>query len=126
MQDGHPVAFESRKLNGTERRYTVHEKEMTAMVQCYADMEDPSRGESTKAPTSITTLFDKEVDTILAHRVIPKKGTRHIEYLVKWKGHSDSKANWEHEESLRQFVNKIADFKKLQRGRCQIRWGRML
>ena len=34
MQDGHPVAFESRKLNETERRYTVQEKEMTAVVHC--------------------------------------------------------------------------------------------
>ena len=34
MQEGHPVAFESRKLNETERKYTVHEKEMTAVVHC--------------------------------------------------------------------------------------------
>ena len=34
MQDGHPIAFESRKLNDTERRYTVQEKEMTALVHC--------------------------------------------------------------------------------------------
>ncbi|TYK03667.1 uncharacterized protein E5676_scaffold863G00210 [Cucumis melo var. makuwa] len=34
MQDGHPIAFESRKLNDTERRYTVQEKEMTAIVHC--------------------------------------------------------------------------------------------
>ncbi|KAI3412628.1 Hydrolase_4 domain-containing protein [Psidium guajava] len=34
MQDGHPVAYESRKLNETERRYTVQEKEMTAIVHC--------------------------------------------------------------------------------------------
>ncbi|KAK8716654.1 hypothetical protein V6N13_043959 [Hibiscus sabdariffa] len=34
MQEGHPVAFESRKLNETERRYTIHEKEMTAVVHC--------------------------------------------------------------------------------------------
>ncbi|KAL5753956.1 hypothetical protein ACOSP7_022176 [Xanthoceras sorbifolium] len=34
MQDGHPIAFESRKLNDTERRYTVQEKEMTAVVHC--------------------------------------------------------------------------------------------
>ncbi|GJU91000.1 putative nucleotidyltransferase, ribonuclease H [Tanacetum coccineum] len=30
MQDGYPIAFESRKLNETERKYTVQEKEMTA------------------------------------------------------------------------------------------------
>lgn len=34
MQNGHPIAFESRKLNDTERRYSVHEKEMTAVVHC--------------------------------------------------------------------------------------------
>lgn len=34
MQDGHPIAYESRKLNDTERRYTIQEKEMTAVVHC--------------------------------------------------------------------------------------------
>uniref|UniRef100_A0A1S4AFS1 Reverse transcriptase/retrotransposon-derived protein RNase H-like domain-containing protein n=1 Tax=Nicotiana tabacum TaxID=4097 RepID=A0A1S4AFS1_TOBAC len=33
MQDKHPTTFESRKLNETERRYTVQEKEMTAITQ---------------------------------------------------------------------------------------------
>ncbi|RVW44493.1 Retrovirus-related Pol polyprotein from transposon 17.6 [Vitis vinifera] len=32
MQERHPIAFESRKLNDTEKRYTVQEKEMTAIV----------------------------------------------------------------------------------------------
>ncbi|GKU97925.1 hypothetical protein SLEP1_g10998 [Rubroshorea leprosula] len=34
MQDGHPIAFKSHKLNDTERRYLVHDKEMTAIVHC--------------------------------------------------------------------------------------------
>lgn len=34
MQDEHPVAYESRKLNEAERRYTVQEKEMTVVVRC--------------------------------------------------------------------------------------------
>ncbi|RVX07789.1 Transposon Ty3-I Gag-Pol polyprotein [Vitis vinifera] len=34
MQERHLIAFESRKLNDTERRYTVQEKEMTAIVHC--------------------------------------------------------------------------------------------
>ena len=34
LQDGHPVAYESRKLQDRERRYPVHEKEMTAIIHC--------------------------------------------------------------------------------------------
>ena len=32
MQEGHPIAFKSRKLNDTEHRYTVQEKEITAII----------------------------------------------------------------------------------------------
>jgi hypothetical protein len=34
MQDGRPVAFESKKLSGTERRWPTHEKEMWAIIHC--------------------------------------------------------------------------------------------
>jgi hypothetical protein len=34
MQDGRPVAFESKKLCETERRWPTHEKEMWAMIHC--------------------------------------------------------------------------------------------
>ena len=34
LQDGHPVAYESRKLNDTERKYAAHEKELLAVVHC--------------------------------------------------------------------------------------------
>ncbi|KAK4387229.1 Transposon Ty3-G Gag-Pol polyprotein [Sesamum angolense] len=34
MLDNHPVAFESRKLKDIERRYSVHEKELLAVVYC--------------------------------------------------------------------------------------------
>ncbi|KAG9447517.1 hypothetical protein H6P81_013645 [Aristolochia fimbriata] len=33
-QEGHPIAFERRKLNETEQRYIVQEREMTAIVHC--------------------------------------------------------------------------------------------
>ncbi|KAA0056238.1 uncharacterized protein E6C27_scaffold226G00020 [Cucumis melo var. makuwa] len=34
IQEGHPIAYESRKLNNAEMRYTVFEKEMFVVVYC--------------------------------------------------------------------------------------------
>ncbi|GMI94554.1 hypothetical protein HRI_003124700 [Hibiscus trionum] len=34
MQEGHPVAFESRKLNEAETRYATQEKELLAAIYC--------------------------------------------------------------------------------------------
>ena len=34
MQEGHPIAFKSRKLNDTERCYMVQEKEMISIIHC--------------------------------------------------------------------------------------------
>ena len=34
MQEGHSMAFESKKLNNAEQRYSTHEKEMTVVVHC--------------------------------------------------------------------------------------------
>jgi hypothetical protein len=35
VQDGKPVAFESKKLSETERRWPTHEKEMWAVIHCF-------------------------------------------------------------------------------------------
>jgi hypothetical protein len=35
MQEGRPVAFESKKLNKTEQRWPTHEKEMWAVIHCF-------------------------------------------------------------------------------------------
>ncbi len=35
VQDGRPVAFESKKLNEMERRWPTHEKEMWAVIHCF-------------------------------------------------------------------------------------------
>ena len=34
MQDGRPIAYESKKLDGCQRRWSTHEKELFAVVHC--------------------------------------------------------------------------------------------
>jgi len=35
VQEGRPVAFESKKLSETERRWPTHEKEMWGVIHCF-------------------------------------------------------------------------------------------
>ena len=61
---------------------------------------------------SLVTAFDKDVDYMIADRVVSRRGVpAHIEYLVKWKNLPKSEATWEYEEDLWQFAEHIQHFK---------------
>ena len=77
----------------------------------HGDKEDMSRGESKRAPTAVVTSFDKEVDSILADRLIRRRGVpSYKEYLVKWKNAPEEETSWEPEDSLWQFKDAIERF----------------
>ncbi|RVW72680.1 hypothetical protein CK203_056559 [Vitis vinifera] len=74
----------------------------------HEDKDDPSRGLSKRAPTTIVTSYNKEVKHIIADRVIKIRGVPPAtEYLVKWKGLSESEASWEPADALWQFQKQI-------------------
>ena len=51
----------------------------------------PFPGESKRAPTAVVTSFDKDVEAVLADRVIRRRGVPpYTEYFVKWKGLPES------------------------------------
>ncbi|KAI9195992.1 hypothetical protein LWI28_020076 [Acer negundo] len=75
-------------------------------------MEDPSRSESKRAPIAVVTAFDKDIECILADRVIRRRGVpNYVEYLVKWKDLPDSEASWERGDTLWQFAEHIQRYK---------------
>ncbi|RVW86084.1 Transposon Tf2-12 polyprotein [Vitis vinifera] len=77
----------------------------------HEDKDDPSRGLSKRAPTAVVTSYDKEVEHILADRVIRRRGgPPATEYLVKWKGLPESEASWEPADALWQFQEQIERF----------------
>ncbi|KAM1847839.1 hypothetical protein ACFX14_012057 [Malus domestica] len=79
----------------------------------HADDEEPSRGESHRAPPLMTEAFDKEVENIEAKRVVVRpRQPKHVEYFVKWKGLPYSEATWEKESSLWQYKDLIETFER--------------
>ena len=90
-------------------RLKIHPVFHVSLLKPYhEDMGDPSSGESRRAPTAVVTAFDKDVDYIIADRVVSRRGVpAHSEYLVKWKNLLESEATWEHEDDLWQFAEHI-------------------
>ena len=67
----------------------------------HEDKDDQSRGFSKRAPTVVVTSYDKEVEHVLANRVIRRRGVPPAtEYLVKWNGLPKSEASWEPGDAL--------------------------
>lgn len=69
VQDGHPVAYESRKLNETERRYTIQsrrKKEMTAVVDCLRVLRHYPLGSPFLVKTSNVATSDFQTQKTLS------------------------------------------------------------
>ena len=78
----------------------------------HKDKDDPSRGLSKRAPTTVVTSYDKEVEHIITDRVIKRRGVSPTtEFLVKWKGLTESEASWEPVDALWQFQEQIEQFR---------------
>ncbi|KAH9688170.1 Endonuclease [Citrus sinensis] len=94
-------------------RLKIHPVFHVSLLKPYhEDMGEPSRGESKRAPTTVVTAFDKDVDYIIADRTVSRRGVpAHSEYLVKWKNLPESEATWEREDNLWQFAEHIQRFK---------------
>lgn len=73
VEDGHLVAFESRKLKDSEQSYSAHEKEMTAVVHCL----------STWRHYLLGTVFSVVTDNVANT------------YFKTWKKLSQKQARWQ-------------------------------
>lgn len=85
-----------------------------------SDAEDQARNQPTRQHVELKTHKPKEVEEILAERVVDKfeqgRGDRLVtvrqqQYLVKWKKMGEEEICWENAEALKKFKQKIEDFK---------------
>ncbi|RVX23303.1 hypothetical protein CK203_000917 [Vitis vinifera] len=84
------------------------------------------QGLSKRAPTAVMTSYDKEVEHIIADRVIRRRGVPPAtEYLVKWKGLPESEASGSSRCTMA-VPGAIERFQaEARRGRLRLRWGRV-
>ncbi|QHO12869.1 Solanesyl diphosphate synthase 2 [Arachis hypogaea] len=60
---------------------------MSILKPYHGDQEEPSRGDSSHAPSGLIRSFDKKIEEILANRIVRRIGVPpSIQYLIKWKG----------------------------------------
>lgn len=78
----------------------------------HEDAEDPSSGESKRAPTTVITAYDKDVEYIITDRVTRRRGVpTYNQYLVKWRNNPESEATWECEEDPWQYEDHTQRYK---------------
>ncbi|KAE8637544.1 hypothetical protein CSA_017400 [Cucumis sativus] len=99
-------------------RLKIHNVFHVSMLKpFYEDKEDPSRGESSRAPTGMISEFDRKIKEILAERKIRRRGVpTYNEYLIAWEGLPESEASWEKEDTLWQFQDEIRRFQESATG----------
>lgn len=89
----------------------------------HEDNEDPTRGILHQAPVTMTTSFDKVVESVLDARIVHRQGVpSYEEYLVMWKGLLHGETSWDCDDILWQFEKHISEFliSPGQRCRCQV------
>ncbi|XP_070049331.1 uncharacterized protein [Nicotiana tomentosiformis] len=77
----------------------------------HEDKDDPSSGQSSREPMTITSSHDREIEAIMDYHAGRKQGQKATAmFLVHWKGQSPEEAIWERYEDLWQFKDKIREF----------------
>lgn len=83
----------------------------------HEDKDDPSRGQSSRAPITITASHDRDIEAIINYRAKQKRGQPAAAmFLVHWKDQSPEEATWKKYEDLWQFKDKVHEF--LQQQQC--------
>ncbi|XP_059064617.1 uncharacterized protein LOC131856731 [Cryptomeria japonica] len=105
-QKGHPIAFESRKLNQLERGYSIYDKEMLAIMHALDKFRQYLViGQQVMVSTELPPLDDDGKLVLIPKEVFDTRERRLrnrniIEHLVKWKGLPLEDATWEGVEIL--------------------------
>ncbi|GJP82598.1 hypothetical protein CLOP_g12838, partial [Closterium sp. NIES-67] len=77
-----PVAYESRKLQGVEKNYTVHDKEMLAIVHAFKTWRCYLRGADVIVQTDHKCLHRQNSEDVAAQLLLAEHGRRRAQVRV--------------------------------------------
>ncbi|RVW29571.1 hypothetical protein CK203_077441 [Vitis vinifera] len=89
-------------------RLKLHSTFHVSFLKPYHEDLNAERVQTKWAPPLVMKQFDREIKKILDHRTMghSKKNWR-IDFLVQWKGISETEASWERDITLWQFEKEI-------------------
>ncbi|RVW58097.1 hypothetical protein CK203_114325 [Vitis vinifera] len=76
------------------------------------DKADGTYFQTKRAPPLVMKQFDREIEKILDHRTMghSRKKNRRTDFLVQWKGVSETEASWKRDVTLWQFDKEVQTY----------------
>ena len=80
-----------------------------SFLKPYHEDLDAERVQTKRAPPLVMKQFDREIEKILDHRTMGhnRKKNRRTDFLVQWKGVSETEASWKRDVTLWQFDKEV-------------------
>ena len=79
-----------------------------SFLKPYHEDLDAERVQTKRAPPLVMKQFDREIKKILDHRTMGhSRKTRRTDFLVQWKGISETETSWERDVTLWQFEKEV-------------------
>ena len=89
-------------------RLKLHPTFPVSFLKPYHEDLDAERVQTKRAPPLVMKQFEREIEKILDHRTIGhSRKNRRTDFLVQWKGISETEASWERDVTLWKFEKKV-------------------
>ncbi|RVW30894.1 Transposon Tf2-12 polyprotein [Vitis vinifera] len=89
-------------------RLKLHPTFHVSFLKPYHEDLDAERVQTKRAPPLVMKQFDREIEKILDHRTMGhSRKNRRTDFLVQWKGISETEASWERDVTLWQFEKEV-------------------
>ena len=89
-------------------RPKLHPTFHVGFLKPYHEDLDAERVQTKRAPPLVMKQFDREIEKILDHRTMGhSRKNRRTDFLVQWKGISETEASWERDVTLWQFEKEV-------------------